>query len=99
MNNVERFDELYNINTMTTQKGSFFRLQKILFENEELKELSLEAKVLYNTKMIMPFSALWSIIKDKRAEEEGKWIQMEQHGKNYKSSFFLRKKLRKARRG
>ena len=47
MNNVERFDELYNINTMTTQKGSFFRLQKILFENEELKELSLEAKVLY----------------------------------------------------
>lgn len=44
MNNVERFDELYNINTMTTQKGSFFRLQKILFENEELKELSLEAK-------------------------------------------------------
>ena len=47
MNNVERFDELYNINTMTTQKGSFFRLQKILFEDKELKELSLGAKVLY----------------------------------------------------
>ena len=47
MNNVERFDELYNINTMTTQKGSFFKLLKILFEDEELKELSLEAKVLY----------------------------------------------------
>lgn len=48
MNNVERFDELYNINTMTTQKGSFFKLLKILFEDEELKELSLEAKVLYS---------------------------------------------------
>lgn len=47
MNTVERFDELYNINTITTQKGSFFRLQKILFEDEELKELSLGAKVLY----------------------------------------------------
>lgn len=47
MNNAGRFDELYNINTITTQKGSFFRLQKILFEDEELKELSLGAKVLY----------------------------------------------------
>lgn len=39
MNNVVRFDEFYNINTITTQKGSFFRLQKILFEDEELKVL------------------------------------------------------------
>ena len=47
MNNVEAFDELYNINTMTTQKGSFFRAAENTFEDKELKELSLGAKVLY----------------------------------------------------
>ena len=48
----------------------------------------------HNTKMAMPFSALSRIIKDKRAEEEGKngskWNDLEELQKQ----LFSRKKLR-----
>ena len=33
MNNVERFDELYNINTMTTQKGKGIDTEEVIGES------------------------------------------------------------------
>lgn len=47
MKNIARYDEFYNINTAKNNTRSFFKLPKILFTDEKLKDLSPEAKLLY----------------------------------------------------
>lgn len=48
MKNVAGYDEYYNINTAKNNTCSFFKLPKILFIDEKLKNLSPEAKILYS---------------------------------------------------